>query len=78
MAPKPYKFTRFDNIHGPKPFKFMGFPTTFKDPAGNLRFRTGFGPKAGPNQTQHIQHGTHKPAHNDSEISTCFDDNPKN
>ncbi len=36
-------------------------------PAGNLRFRTGFGPKAGPNQDQNIRHGTHKPAHNDSE-----------
>ncbi len=42
-------------------------PTTFKDPAGNLRFRTGFGPKSGPNQAPNIRHGTHKPAHNDSE-----------
>ena len=42
-------------------------PTNFKDPAGNLRFRAGFGPEAGPNQAQHIRHGTHKPAHNDSE-----------
>ena len=40
---------------------------TCKDPAGNLRFRTGFGPKAGPNHAQNIRHGTHKPAHNDSE-----------
>ncbi len=39
-------------------------PNTLKDPAGNLRFRTGIGPKAGPNQ---VQHGPHKPAHNDSE-----------
>ncbi len=37
------------------------------DPAGNLRFRIGFGSKAGPNQAQNIRHGTHKPAHDDSE-----------
>ncbi len=34
---------------------------------GNLRSRTEFGPKAGPNQTQNIRHGTRKPAHHDSE-----------
>ncbi len=28
---------------------------------------SGFGPKAGSNQTQNIRHGTHRPAHNDSE-----------
>ncbi len=42
-------------------------PNTFKDPAMNLRFRTGFGPKAGPNEAQTVRHGTHKPAHNVSE-----------
>jgi hypothetical protein len=42
-------------------------PETFKDPAWNLRFRTGFGPKARPNQNSNIRHGTHKPAHNESE-----------
>ncbi len=44
-----------------------GLPTTFKEPARNLRVRAGFVPKADPNQTQNIRHGTHKPAHNDSE-----------
>ncbi len=42
-------------------------PKTCKDPAGNLRFQRGFGPKAGPNQAQNIRHGTHRPAHNNSE-----------
>ncbi len=42
-------------------------PTTFKHPAGNLRYRAGFGPKAGPKQAPQIRHGTHKPPHNDSE-----------
>ena len=42
-------------------------PTTFKDPAGNLRFRAGIVPKAKPNQAQNTRHGAHRPAHNDSE-----------
>ncbi len=42
-------------------------PKTLKDPAGNLRFRAGSGPKPRPNQAQNILHGTQKPAHNDSE-----------
>ncbi len=42
-------------------------PTTLKDPAGNLRFRTRFGPKAGTNQTPNTRHGAHRLAHNDSE-----------
>ncbi len=29
-------------------------PKTLKDPAGNLRFRAGFGPKAMPNQAPNI------------------------
>ena len=50
-------------------FKKLAFwaPTTFKDPSGNLRFRPKFEPKAEPNQAQKIRHGTHKPAHNDSD-----------
>ncbi len=53
-------------------YEFIGFgaldaPTTIKDPAGNLRFQPGFGPKVGPHQAQNIQHGAHKPVHNDSE-----------
>ena len=39
----------------------------FKIPAGNLRFRIGFGPKAAPNQAQNTRYGTHRPAHKDSE-----------
>ncbi len=39
----------------------------FEDPAGSLRFRTGFGPNTVPSQAQNIRQGTHKPAHNDSE-----------
>ncbi len=38
-----------------------------KGPAGELRFRAGFWPQAGPNQAQTIRHGAHRPAHNDSE-----------
>ncbi len=46
----------------------LQWPRTFvKDPAGNIRFRTGFCTKARPNQAQTIRHGTHKPAHIDSE-----------
>ncbi len=41
-------------------------PEHFKDPAGNLRLRIGFGAKAEPSQAQKIRHGTHIPAHNDS------------
>jgi hypothetical protein len=47
-------------------FSAKGASQTLKDPAGNLRFRHGFGPKAGPNQAQNIRHRTHKPARNDS------------
>ncbi len=40
---------------------------TCQNPIGNLRFQTGLGPKAGPNQAQDTRHGARKPAHNDSE-----------
>ncbi len=53
-------------------------PNPCKDLAVNLRFRTRFGPKAGPKQAQNIRHGTHKPAHNDSErFWPDFDGDPK-
>ena len=34
-------------------------PKMFKDPAGDLRFRTGIGAKAGANQTHNFRHGIH-------------------
>ncbi len=51
----------------------------FKDLAGNLRLRNGFGPKVWPNQAQHIRRGTHKPAlpNGSGPISACFDDDQK-
>ncbi len=53
-------------------------PNSAKDPAGNIRFRAGFGPKTKPNQAQNSRHGAHGPAHNDSwPIPACFDDDPK-
>ncbi len=56
-------------------------PLTFKDPAWYIRFRTGFVPKTGPNQTQNIWNGILEPAHNDlndsGTISSCFDDDPR-
>ncbi len=55
--------------------------TIFKDPAGNIKYRAGFGHEAVPNQAQHIRHGTtnrHTTILNDSgSISACFDDDPK-
>ncbi len=30
-ATKPYKFTWFGDIHGPKPYKFIGFRGAFAD-----------------------------------------------
>ncbi len=56
-------------------------PQTFKDPAGNLRFRAGFGSKAGPNEAQTIRQvptNWHTTIPNDSgTISACFDEVPK-
>ncbi len=49
-------------------------PENFKDSAGNLQLRTGFGPEAGTNQSQNIRHTT---IPNDyGPISACFGDDP--
>ncbi len=58
----------FEPDLGPEPNVRSKGPDKFvTDPAGNLRFRTGFGPKAGPNPAQNIWHGARKPEHSDSE-----------
>ncbi len=64
QGPKPYKFTWCGDIHsaelqGPrKPLRIR--PDMFD-------FEPDLGLKLSQTKPQHIRHGTHKPAHNDSE-----------
>ncbi len=80
------KLTQEPDSKAPSSAELQGPRKLLEDPAGNLQFRTGFGPKSGPNKALNIRHGTHKPTHNDSNqhttipndsgpISACFDDN---
>ena len=51
----------------------------FEDPAGNLRFSAGFGPKVGPKQAQNIRHGANRNTTIPAILgrSARFDDHPK-
>ncbi len=61
-------YTPCERVPQPRLGEPKGAPNTFETPAGNPRYRMGFGPKAGPNHSQNIRNGTHKAAHTDSEI----------
>ena len=54
-------------------------PIMFEDPAGNLRFSAGFGPKVGPKQAQNIRHGANRNTTIPAILgrSARFDDHPK-
>jgi hypothetical protein len=61
--------------------ELKGARKTFKDPAGNLRFRAGIGPERKQSQAQNtrqVPRNRHTTIPNDSgPASACFDDDPK-